>query len=554
MAKNQSAPSGQSTEAKTIRCAIYTRKSTDEHINAEFTSLDSQREYCQSFIKSREGEGWRVCPEEYSDLGFSGGNIDRPGIKKLLADAKLGKFQAVVCYKYDRLSRNTKDFLHILESFDSRGVHFVSVTQPIDTTSSVGRLMRNILMEFAQFEREIISERTRDKMAAIVRKGRRAGGFPILGYDIDPNNKHLVVHEDEAEVARDIFRLYARSQSLSKTARLATEKGYRIKTWVTKNEKRQRGGTKINKATLQYMLRNPVYIGKVRWKGQIHPGAHKGIIPEDLFEKVGMLLAANCHSRLNCDAKKRPRIFILKGLIRCAQCGAMMSPHFNGKGICHYRCSRIGKLDKTACPSKSVNAEAIERVILDRMSHLAKDKDSIEGIIQRAKANSSGELPIKRQEVQNLEKQAARVSSEIQRMVNAIARGGGDGDCLSLVQAIKAKEAEKAEAQDKVLLVEREIQKLEGQQIEADIVRNNLGRFGALFEEMIPDERRRLAQLFLREVRYDGIKGMVRIELRALPAVEALLDLSENGSKVVKIGCPGRIRTWATVNGARPGR
>ncbi|PIR19228.1 MAG: hypothetical protein COV48_03160, partial [Elusimicrobia bacterium CG11_big_fil_rev_8_21_14_0_20_64_6] len=143
--------------------AIYTRKSTDENLGGDFTSLDSQREYCQAFIKSREAEGWRVFPVDYNDPGFTGGNMDRPGLKHLLSDARQGKFQAVLTYKYDRLSRNTKDFLHVLDIFDKHGIVYVSVTQPIDTGSSVGRLMRSILVDFSQFERELISERTRDK-------------------------------------------------------------------------------------------------------------------------------------------------------------------------------------------------------------------------------------------------------------------------------------------------------------------------------------------------------------------------------------------------------
>ncbi len=529
--------------SKQIYCAIYTRKSTDENLNSEFTSLDSQREYCEAFVKSREPEGWRVYPEVYSDPGFSGGNMDRPGLKKLLSDVKQNKFNVVVCYKYDRLSRNTKDFLQVLETFDRYGVHFVSVTQPIDTTSSVGRLMRSILMDFAQFEREIIGERTRDKMAGIVRKGRRAGGWPVLGYDINPVTKHLSVNDPEAEAVKEIFHTYVAAQSLSVTAKAAKARGYILKKWITNESKKQRGGGDLNKANLQYMLRNPLYIGKIRYKGQLYPGAHQAILSEELFNKVGAVLAANCHSRLNCDAKKRPHNFILKGLIRCAQCGSMMSPTYNGKRIFHYKCLRIMKLDKTACLSRSVNAEAIEATVLDRMSHLAEKKDAIEGIVQRSKLHSNNELPLKRQERQGVEKQINKLETEIQRMVSAVADGSEGEGCLPLVRGIKSKETNKAQLQDKLIAIDREIQNLENQQVEADIIRNNLTRFGTVFKELDPQEQRRLMQLFLRQVTFNTATGKIQMDLRPLPSIEGVLDSYLNGSKVVKHGCPARTRT-----------
>lgn len=528
----------------TISCAVYVRKSTDEHLNAEFTSLDSQREYCQSFIKSREGEGWRPHHEVYCDAGFSGGNMDRPGLKKLLADAKQGKFQVVVCYKYDRLSRNTKDFLHVLDIFDQNRVAFVSVTQPIDTTSSIGRLMRSILMDFAQFEREIISERTRDKMAAIVRKGRRAGGFPILGYDINWETKHLVVHEDEAAAIVDIFKTYAKTQSLSQTAKYANGKGYRGKIWTTRDGKHRRGGSTFNKTTLQYLLRNPVYIGKVRHIGTVHPGVHKAIVPEDLFERVGGLLARNQDGRQKREGKRQPYNFLLKGLVRCVHCSSMMSPHYNGRDVTYYRCSKVLKMDRTACPSKAANAPALEKIVLARLAHLGQDKAVMDRIVSCAKTAGGHELPIKRQERSVVNGVLARLESEIKNLVHTIAHEGPQsGQYRGIMDCLREKEVERVQLQEKIQSIDREILALEGQRIEADIIRNNLSRFGALFGEMRLDEQREFVRLFIKGVAFDGPGGHMKIELRPLPALNLCIDHGGVVSNSVQTGCGTRIRT-----------
>jgi site-specific DNA recombinase len=195
-------------EAKAVRCAIYTRKSSEEGLEQEFNSLDAQRESGEAYIKSQEHEGWECLPTHYDDGGFTGGNMERPALKRLLADIEAGKVDCVVVYKVDRLSRSLLDFALMMGTFETHGISFVSVTQQFNTASSVGRLVLNVLLSFAQFEREIISERTRDKIAAARRKGKWAGGHPILGYDVDPRGFRLVVNEDEAVRVRAIFELY----------------------------------------------------------------------------------------------------------------------------------------------------------------------------------------------------------------------------------------------------------------------------------------------------------------------------------------------------------
>ena len=245
-----------------VRCAIYTRKSTDEGLEQEFNSLDAQREAGEAYIASQKGEGWTCLQDRYDDGGFSGGNMDRPAMRRLLAGVEAGKIDCIVVYKVDRLSRSLLDFAKVMEILDAHHVSFVSVTQQFNTTSSMGRLTLNILLSFAQFEREIISERTRDKIAATRRKGKWSGGRPILGFDVDPRGGRLLVNEEEAARVRAIFELYLERQALIPTVKELEARGWRQKRWVTKKG-REAGGKSFTKTSLYRFLTNVLYIGKV---------------------------------------------------------------------------------------------------------------------------------------------------------------------------------------------------------------------------------------------------------------------------------------------------
>src|SRR5688572_9184801 len=228
---------GKVQQAKaTIRCAVYTRKSTEEGLEQAFNSLDAQRESAEAFIAAQRHEGWVCLPDKYDDGGFSGGNLDRPAMRRLLADIDAGKVDCVVVYKVDRLSRSLMDFARVMQTFDRHQVSFVSVTQQFNTTHSMGRLTLNILLSFAQFEREIISERTRDKIAAARRKGKFSGGMPLLGYDVasGPGGAKLVVNEEEAEQVRAIFDLYIEHGALIPVVRELARRGWANKRWVTR--------------------------------------------------------------------------------------------------------------------------------------------------------------------------------------------------------------------------------------------------------------------------------------------------------------------------------
>ncbi len=279
----------------TIRCAIYTRKSSPKGLEQDFNTLDAQRESAEQYIASQAGEGWVCLPKRYDDGGFSGGNMDRPALKRLLADIDAGEIDCVVVYKIDRLSRSLADFARIAETLEEQGVSFVAVTQQFNSSTSMGRLMMNVLLSFAQFEREIISERTRDKIAATRRKGKWSGGRPLLGYDIDrsrPGAIRLVVNDDEAQRVRRIFELYLEHGSLMPVVKILNERGWRAKRWVTKKGV-EMGGRPFEKGSLFKLLTNIPYLGKVTYKSEVHEGEHEAIVPEDLWRKVQVRLQRN---------------------------------------------------------------------------------------------------------------------------------------------------------------------------------------------------------------------------------------------------------------------
>jgi site-specific DNA recombinase len=252
-----------------VRCAIYTRKSTTEGLDQAFNSLDAQREACEAYIASQKVLGWEVIPTRYDDGGFTGGNIERPAIQKLLDDVNRGGVDCVVVYKVDRLSRSLLDFARIIKLFEDCQVHFVSVTQHFNTADSMGRLTLNVLLSFAQFEREIIAERTRDKIAAARRRGQWSGGRPILGYDLVPGGHRLTVNGVEAEQVRAIFRMYLGKESVLSAAQELNARGWTTKRWTAANG-HVIGGRPFDRANLHHLLTNVAYVGRVRYRDETH--------------------------------------------------------------------------------------------------------------------------------------------------------------------------------------------------------------------------------------------------------------------------------------------
>lgn len=304
-----------------LRCAIYTRKSTEEGLDMEFNTLDAQREACEAYIASQKSEGWVATRDRYDDGGFSGGNLERPGLTQLLADIDDGLVDVVVVYKIDRLSRSLMDFSKLVEVFDRNGVTFVSVTQSFNTTTSMGRLTLNILLSFAQFEREVIGERIRDKVAASRKRGIWMGGYVPLGYDVQ--DRKLLVNDAEASSVRRIFERFVELGSATVLARELRGDGFRNKQ-----------GTLIDKGYLYRLLNNRVYRGEAVHKGKAYPGEHDAIIDEALWDQVHAILKESPRKRANNSRSRTPAL--LKGLI-FSDTGAAMTPTSTKKGAKLYR-------------------------------------------------------------------------------------------------------------------------------------------------------------------------------------------------------------------------
>jgi site-specific DNA recombinase len=356
----------------TVRCAVYTRKSTDDGLEQEFNTLDAQRESAEAFIKSQAHDGWTCLPDRYDDGGFTGGNMDRPALKRLLADIEAGRVDCVVVYKIDRLSRSLLDFAKMMDTFERHHVAFVSTTQQFNSATSMGRLVLNMLLSFAQFERELISERTRDKIAATRRKGKWTGGHPLLGYDVDDRCK-LVVNEDEAARVRAIFALYLEREALLPVVQELAHRGWPNKRWTTRKG-RQRGGRPFTKTTLHQLLANVVYLGKVRYKSEVHGGEHAAIVDPATWQKVQAVLRRN--GQRSRAAIRTEFDALLKGLLRCAPCDCAMTPAHTRRGTRRYQyytCVGAQQRGWHTCPSKSVPAGEIERFVIEQVRNAAKE-------------------------------------------------------------------------------------------------------------------------------------------------------------------------------------
>jgi DNA invertase Pin-like site-specific DNA recombinase len=312
---------------KIIRCAVYTRKSTEHNLDLEFNSLHAQREACEAYILSQKHEGWQLIPDAYDDGGISGGSLDRPDLQRLLSDISAAKVDNVVVYKVDRLTRSLTDFAKLVELFDKNGVSFVSVTQAFNTTTSMGRLTLNVLLSFAQFEREVIGERVRDKIAASKKKGLFMGGNIPLGYI--NQDKKLVIVPKEAERVRWLFARYLEVGSIGLLLEEMDRLGIRTKVQTLSSGKR-RGGVPYGKGALAYLLKNRCYVGEIVHKGTAHAADHEPIIDRGTFEAVQASLAANAVVR---KAEAKPSDFLLAGLMFDSAGNRMTPSHSRKKGV-----------------------------------------------------------------------------------------------------------------------------------------------------------------------------------------------------------------------------
>ncbi len=425
-----------------IRCAIYTRKSSDEGLEQEFNSLDAQREACAAYIASQRHAGWTAVADMYDDGGLSGGTMERPALQRLLTDIKANKVQIVVVYKVDRLTRSLADFAKIVDIFDGHGASFVSVTQQFNTTTSMGRLTLNMLLSFAQFEREIAGERIRDKIAASKAKGMWMGGNVPLGYDVQ--DRKLIINKAEADTVRLIFRRYAELGSVTLLRKELAAQGI-----VSKRREgaggRLSGGQKLSRGALYLMLQNRIYCGETKHKGNAYPGQHEAIIDADLWQVVQDKLATNRQERALGVGAESPSL--LAGLIVDAEGQRLTPTHANKRGKRYRYYISTSLLDgkrRAGQGTFRLPAGEIEGLVLDRLraflasrSDLAEvmapidlSADALEAVLHRASQLAARWQTLPSADLTKF------VRSSVERVSVAIDHLEVSVDCLKLLNAL----------------------------------------------------------------------------------------------------------------------
>jgi site-specific DNA recombinase len=493
-------------EKKVVRCAIYTRKSTEEGLQQEFNSLDAQWEAGQAYIVSQKNEGWTALADRYDDGGYTGGNMERPALQRLLAAVESRSIDCVVVYKVDRLSRSLMDFARIVEVFDQNGVSFVSVTQQFNTTTSIGRLTLNILLSFAQFEREIISERTRDKMSAARRKGKWIGGHPVLGYDIDPKGGRLHVNPEEAEQVRTIFGLYLERGSLLPVLQETNRRDMLTKRWTTGDGK-VRGGQRMAKATLHGILTNAIYTGMVDHKGTLYPGQHDRIIDQDTWDRVHETLRGN---RGDHGASVKNKFgALLRGLLFCMPCGTPMVHSYTmrkSKRYRYYVCYNAQQQGWKNCETKSVTAQAIEAAVLESIRRIGQDPELADAV-----ATEALEQVARRH--QEIDYETDGIRRHLRQLNQNIAREAADTsvDSGARFERITVLQGDIEKTERRLGELEAERGDLVTDHISGEELRETIAEFDAVWASMTTREQEKMIRLLVSKVGYDGRTGKVTV-------------------------------------------
>jgi len=521
------------TEVKVKRCAVYCRKSTEIGLEKDYNSLDAQRESAENYIKSQKHNGWELLPDHYDDGGYSGGNTERPALKRLMADIAAGKIDVLVLYKLDRLSRSLLDFMKLAEFFEKHNVSFVSVTQEINTSTSSGRMMLNILMTFSEFERSVITERVLDKIAGAKRRGKYCGGPPILGYNVIPETKKLVVNPEEAKIVQEAFSLYARLGSSLKVIRILNEKGYRSKGWTSQKSRRHMG-SEFTPKIIHRILTNPIYIGMIRHKENLYEGEHDGIIDRALWDKVQYLLRENNH----CEpgAKRNATESPFKGLLVCGYCGGAFGITYSNKKnrrYMYYICVKDHVRGERECPLGRIAAGDLDKIILRQLARIFQSPSMLVKLCAELQEQEQ-----KRRKV--LQLQQAEIEKAQQQIRDQIHTGG---DIVSLKQDFSELTRQMAELQN-------ELQSL-GEIYSVSDLAETCDSIEAIWEELFPAERYKLAHQVIDKitlyedrlvmnVKHHGLKSLI-LELKT--GNDVTVSVSADAD-VVTLTIPVLVKRW----------
>ncbi len=500
-----------------IRCAIYTRKSTSVGLEQEFNSLDAQREACAEYIRGQAQMGWRAISPPYEDGGFSGASLDRPAFQRMMADVEAGAIDVIVTYKVDRLSRSLLDFAKIIDHLNRRHVGFVSVTQNFSTADAMGRLTFNMLMSFAEFEREMISERTRDKMGAARKKGKWTGGQVPFGFRVV--KKKLVVNEPEADMVRRMFDLYVEHgsalavfQSLSDQFNSYLENTGRQCNW--------------DKHVVLRILKNPLYAGYTTYRNELYEGEHEPIVDRAKFHAVQKLIHDNARPRLAATDK-----YFLQGLVRCAACGAAYTPASAKRGKNkrrYYRCLTRDKQGRDACPARPLPAESLERYVVDRVKDTASEIDNPDDLLSSVRQAYAAMLQKMNLERQRLPEVIAELSAKRIEIVDNMQRATG-ADMKKLDDELSRLHDEQAKIERRLYKVERDIDALKKRREDAEWMIDIMRRFDSVWDALNSENKRRLLRAVVKEIVIDEPGGKVEMKMVDCTAVGTSLSEKEDG-------------------------
>ena len=518
------------TEKTTIRCAIYTRKST-EPLDQEFNSLDAQRESAENYIKSQKINGWKLLPEHYDDGGFSGGNTERPALKRLMADIEAGKIDVIVLYKIDRLSRSILDFMNMAEFFEKHNVSFVSVTQDINTSTSSGRMMLNILMTFSEYERDVITERIRDKIAGAKRRGKFCGGGPVLGFDA--KDKRLIVNNLESKIVKEAFTIYSKLGSGHEVARALNRKGYRTKQWTSKRGRRHTGRQFTPKGIYR-ILSNPLYIGKVQHNGNIYDGEQDAIIDMKLWDKVQYLLKEN--SRRDRGSHQNAIASPFKGLLTCGYCGGAFGITYTKKKnrrYMYYLCIKDNDRADHECPLRRLSAGDVDKIILKQLARIFRTPSMLVKLYDELRERES-------MHQKELLARKTELEAELQTVREQIRSGG---DVVSLRPQF-------SDLEDQVNAVKNELASL-GEIYSAHELTDACGSIERIWEALFPAERYKLAHQIIdkitlyndhivMDIKHNGLKSLIG-ELKA----DQDISVSQpEDSELIRLDIPVLVKRW----------
>jgi site-specific DNA recombinase len=483
-----------------IQCGLYTRVSTRNQLDTNYTSLDAQKDRLISFVKSRDNyEVYRV----YEDGGFTGENVDRPGLQEMLNDVRAGKINCVLTHKMDRLTRSVRDFYTLTELFNNFNVTFISITELFDSSSPAGRLLRNIMVQFAEYEREVIAQRTRDKMQQLAIKGMWKGGVTPFGYkSVD---KKLVVHEKESDILKLIFRAFGEHYSLARTRDELELLG------IT-----NRKGKPWSKTALDHIVRNPVYVGKVKFNDECYKGEHQALIDQATFDRLQKARRSVLHSKT-----KISRPFLLKGLVKCGYCGSTMIPHYTQKKhadgstyyIFYYRCTKTMHYRNEVCQVRHVNASELEKLVVDHLDYLSRNGDYLRTSVEKVNEGFQYQLEPLRQEELLYSRRIAEIDIEAENYVRALGKATISIELLE--HAVGKLKSERKDLEERLFVVKQKIQSMQLEGFDAELIQRNLSNFRAVFENLDSRDKPQCIALLLQEAKV--YKDRIELNLFDLP-------------------------------------